>query len=60
MIKKFRDQSDELYLLKRKVYLNLLAVDCCEVNERLQRMASDLASSLVNQLVENNRDFNRK
>ncbi len=60
MIKKFRSQSDELYLLRRKVYLNFVALDCLEVNGKLQRVAEDLANRLVEYMISQNRDLNRR
>jgi len=59
-IKKLWAQADELYLLRRKVYMNFIEVDCTEVNEMLRLEATGLANKLTSFLVDRNRDLNKE
>ena len=59
-IKKLRQQADELFLLRRRVYLNFLVVDCKAVNDELYQDAIKLADKLVTFLVDRNRELNKE
>ena len=60
MIKHLRKQADELYLLRRDVYLNFLVVECSEVNKELTERANTLADRLVAFMVDRNRELNKE
>lgn len=55
-----RAQSGELAVLRQTVCLNLLSLDCKDVNLLLSRRASDLAERLIAFLVSKNRDLNKE
>ena len=59
-INKFRALSRELSVLRRRVYLNFVLLDCSDVNLMLAKRAADLSERLVSFVVAQNRELNKE
>ena len=59
-IDQLQGQSRALLVQRRTVHLNLLSLDCSEVNLLLAQRASDLTERMVAFLIDRNREMNRE
>ena len=59
-IVQLRERGDQLCVLRTTAALNLVSLDCREVNEILIKRANSLADRVVTFLLNENRELNRE
>ena len=59
-IVQLRERGDQLCVLRTTAALNLVSLDCREVNEILTKRAYSLADRVVTFLLNENRELNRE
>ena len=59
-IQKFHAQNEELLTLSTTVPLNLIQLDCNDINALLAKRPLALADKIITSLVNKNREMNRQ
>ena len=59
-IQKFHAQNEELLILSTTVPLNLIQLDCSEINALLAKRPLALADKIITSLINKNREMNRQ
>lgn len=59
-IVQLRERGDQLCVLRTTAALNLVSLDCSDVNEILIKRAYSLADRVVTFLINDNRELNRE
>ena len=59
-IQKFHAQNEELLTLSTIVPLNLIQLDCSDINALLAKRPLALADKIITSLVNKNREMNRQ
>lgn len=59
-IQQYEEICDEVNFLRRMIPLNLICLNCCEINDQIYDMVDELRRYIVDYFVNENRTHNRK